>query len=217
MRSWANNFMISNHWHNSLPTTPTFPHAQHGKKALESVKKTLAIQANHPIDALEPIVANFMTLGESTSGVEQGFSKALRAISPQQLSATPELEADLCKIIIQCGNVAPEHEVIKGAVKLWLRHLATARKGAACRVDKGMPWLGLKRKARDEAKISDMTEATWLRKRHHAVTTAASASASVSQADNFYHSGVAMGSSDWLPKSRQRDSLSKRETGEDLV
>ncbi len=55
--------------------------------------------ATYPVDALRPVLLEYLTYGGSTSGVEQGFAKILKNISPQQQATKSDQESDIIRIV----------------------------------------------------------------------------------------------------------------------
>ncbi len=134
--------------------------------AVRRAQARASLAAAHPIDALKPVLVKYLTYGGSTSGVEQGFAKILRGISPQQLSANPELEGDIIKVVVDRvpGDNGEEREVVTCARKRWGHPFGDARSSPALpRLDKGIT-----------KKLQESTETGWLRKRRAGVSIAAS-------------------------------------------
>ena len=133
------------------------------KMAVERTQRRSSLKAAHPVDALHPVLLGDATYGCSTSAVEQGFSKALRLISPQQAAGSPNLEADITKLIIDKEH-ATIGEVVSRACELWRPHYGSAR---------SMPHVKRLDSRRSKSKAGDMeSEQAWLRKRRAPVVEA---------------------------------------------
>jgi hypothetical protein len=88
---------------------------------------------------LLPVLIAQRTFIASTSGVEQGFAKALQAVSPQQRHLRASLERDLIKIVVD-RNAEEEPVVVKNAQMVWRSKHGTPRASATSpRCHKGMP------------------------------------------------------------------------------
>mgnify|MGYP006268286637 FL=1 len=72
----------------------------------------------------------FATDGGSSSGVEQGFSKTMAAISSQQLKASEELEEDLTKLVVDYAHIG-DKAILRLAQEVWRDEFGSARKSPA--------------------------------------------------------------------------------------
>ena len=85
-----------------------------------------------------PILIAQRTFVASTSGVEQGFAKALQAVSPQQRHLKAELERDLVKIVVD-RRAEEETHVLQNAREVWAALYGKPRASpSAPRSHKGM-------------------------------------------------------------------------------
>ena len=134
----------------------------------------------HPSRDLKPVVIEMKTYGVSSSGVEQGFAKALRNFSGQQESACPEREMDIIKV---CVDVKPEEEVvvIRGAQQVWSKYYGTCRSSPkSARIDNGLTKPRTNNKTQGGITSS---EAAWLRNRRASVNEAAASGTAVVRAE----------------------------------
>lgn len=131
------------------------------RRAVERMQGSRAsTRVRHPATALLPVLEQFHTFGSSTSGVEQGFAKRLRTITPQQGSASHQMEVDLCKVVT---DVIPEEreEIANAAAAIWAKRLGEARASPKqSRLHKGIPFT---------KKRSANTESGWVQKKRRAV------------------------------------------------
>lgn len=120
----------------------------------------------YPCDALMPVLVAQRTFVASTSGVEQGFARALQAVSPQQRCLTASHERDLVKVVVD-RQAVEEIEVLANAQTVW-RHLHGKPRNSPVqpRCDKGI--------RRPRAPTAS-TEAGFLRLRRAAVAKAVAA------------------------------------------
>ena len=88
------------------------------QQAVMQTQRRHAQRERHPCDALLPVLIAQRTFIASTSGVEQGFAKALQAVSPQQRKLSAAMEQDLVKIVV---DRSPDEEpaVLQNAQKVW--------------------------------------------------------------------------------------------------
>ena len=98
--------------------------------AVKKVKKHHQTRQRHPVDALQIVLFAFATDGGSSSGVEQGFSKTMAAISSQQLSASEELEEDLTKLVVDYAHIG-DKAILRLAQEVWRDEFGSARKSPA--------------------------------------------------------------------------------------
>ena len=88
------------------------------QQAVIQTQRRQAQRDRFPCDALLPVLIAQRTFVASTSGVEQGFAKALHVVSPQQRHCFAELESDLVKVVID--RHAPEQSIVlKNAQAVW--------------------------------------------------------------------------------------------------
>ena len=131
------------------------------------------------LETLRRTLIAFAAYGASSSGVEQDFSKALRAISPQQWSGSEELENDLLKVILD-RDEKDEQQVIANAKEVWAAHYGIPRNPPTLpRRHKGLP------RPRRDAEVTDdvdepdkkrhLSEVEWLKLRRKNVADAAHA------------------------------------------
>lgn len=89
------------------------------REALRRIKERAPLSAAHPTDALNHALVAYMAFGISSSGVEQGFSKAAWAFCSRRWAATPNTEEFVTKVVIDLPH-NDETEVIDKARKVWL-------------------------------------------------------------------------------------------------
>ena len=94
---------------------------------------------NYPNGNLAFLLEAVGTFGPSSSGVEQGFSKSLWAISKNQLNAKTIHVEDLMKLVLDRRG-EEESEVIDYARALYVKHFGETRRPPKLpRLDKGVP------------------------------------------------------------------------------
>ena len=109
-----------------------------GLSNLDAWKQAIA-RVPGSLDTLRRVLIAFASYGASSSGVEQNFSKALRAISPQQKSGSEELENDLLKVILD-RDEKDERQVVANAKEVWAAHYGAPRNPPTLpRRHKGVP------------------------------------------------------------------------------
>ena len=107
----------------------------------------------------------FATDGGSSSGVEQGFSKTMAAISNQQLKASDELEEDLTKLVVDYAHIE-DKAILRRAQEVWREEFGSARKSSAePRID-----VGCKRAKQPSS------ETQWLKRRRESIIADAASS-----------------------------------------
>ncbi|CAK0831689.1 unnamed protein product, partial [Prorocentrum cordatum] len=164
-----------------------------------------ALKANHPAISLLPVLAEFMTFGSSTSGVEQGFAKTLRTISPQQLAADHMVEENICKLAIDKG-LERDADIAQTAIKFWAEAFGEPRKHneGKSRIDKGIT---TRKRARPDGR---KTEADFLRKRRDSVVVAAQGT-SATDASNSIINGTCLHEAGgaWTDKHEKEQDFQK--------
>ena len=75
------------------------------KGAINRTQSKRSVADNHPAGQLKLLIIAFGCMGASSSGVEQGFSKALKNIGPQQASAGAVSEHHLTKLILDKDTI----------------------------------------------------------------------------------------------------------------
>ena len=135
--------------------------------AVKKVKKHHQTRQRHPVDALQIVLFAFATDGGSSSGVEQGFSKTMAAISSQQLKASEELEEDLTKLIVDYAHIG-DKAILRLAQEVWRDEFGSARKSPAePRFDMGCP------RAKQPG-----SESQWLKRRRDSILAGSVSAAS---------------------------------------
>ncbi len=79
------------------------------RQVLARTQSRSSTRLTHPVDALRPVLLEYLTYGGSTSGVEQGFSKLLKNISPQQQSTNRSSECDIVRIVTSKAATTTTH------------------------------------------------------------------------------------------------------------
>ena len=135
--------------------------------AVKKVKKHHQTRQRHPVDALQIVLFAFATDGGSSSGVEQGFSKTMAAISSQQLKASEELEEDLTKLVVDYAHIG-DKAILRLAQEVWRDEFGSARKSPAePRFDVGCP------RAKQPG-----SESQWLKRRRDSILAGSVSAAS---------------------------------------
>ena len=177
------------------------------REALKRTQEGRAdLKANHPAVALLPILAEFMTFGSSTSGVEQGFAKTLRTISPQQLAADPMVEESICKLAID-KSLESDADIAQRAKKIWAEVFGESRRHSEekSRIDKGIT-KGKKSEQPDGRK----TEVDFLRKRRDSVVVAAQGTSATVVSNSIINGTCLHGAGDaWTGKHEKEQDFQK--------
>ena len=90
----------------------------------------------YSVDALHPVLVAHQTFGGSSSGIEQGFSKALWAINRQQLGGSPQFIDDISKLLFD-RRPLEELATLELAREIWFRHFGETRRCQRSRIDQG--------------------------------------------------------------------------------
>lgn len=117
------------------------------------------------LDALLPVLWRYVGWTAATSGVEQNFSKALRAIGPQRGSLTDEHEELALRLTVYKPDKQEKALIVANARCIWANHYGAPRQqSGAGRCDRGVlrpnfstrsavSWLRTRRAAAREAGI----------------------------------------------------------------
>jgi hypothetical protein len=106
---------------------------------LRTQKANPATRANHPVNALRPVVVRYLVYVASTTAIEHGFAKRLRTLSPQQNSCSEDMEVDLIKVILD-SELAKDPSTITLAQQIWSNNFGKPRVMTdKIRLSKGVP------------------------------------------------------------------------------
>lgn len=134
------------------------------RAAVESTQLHHATRQSYPVAALMPVLSRYLAWTAATSGVEQNFSVALRAITPQRAGSMDGVVEDTA-LRFACykpKTAGEEEQLINRARIIYEEHFGPPRTRAGFRVDSGLFRSG----------TSTGTEAAWLRARRAAAREA---------------------------------------------
>lgn len=145
------------------------------KAAVLRTQRSSHGRVRHPAVTLTKLLVAYGCYGASSSGVEQGFSKTQKNVSPQGATNGP-MEKLLTKLILDktLMDTAEVSEMTSRAAAVWKLHYGEVRSSPKHpRIDKGLqrvPAAGSNSKRKQE------TEIAFLRRRRRAVASAAASS-----------------------------------------
>ena len=120
----------------------------------------------HPVDVLRQALVHYLVFGGSTSGVEQGFSKAAWAVHSRRHQAKASTE-DLAVKVTLDNRCYDERALLPLARKCWSVCYGAPRVHDVHRIDKGVTKL-----LQDEDGAHGKSEAAFIRKRRKAAASA---------------------------------------------
>ena len=120
----------------------------------------------HPVDVLRQALVHYLVFGGSTSGVEQGFSKAAWAVHSRRYQAKASTE-DLAVKVTLDNRCYDERALLPLARKCWSVCYGAPRVHDVHRIDKGVTKL-----LQDEDGAHGKSEAAFIRKRRKAAASA---------------------------------------------
>ena len=144
------------------------------KTAIDKINAHSAVAKCHPTDDLRSALVLYHTIGISSSGVEQNFSKAEWGFGNRRQSAKADTEEHVLRLIIDLAHHNKD-EIIKLARKVWCEIYGVSRLGGS-RITKGV-----KRKKAltlddgDEGGVMANTETEFIKKRRHSAAAASAA------------------------------------------
>jgi hypothetical protein len=150
--------------HREYVTLPGICNKAAWQLAVRSVQHHGATKLRWNMDALLPVLWRFVGWTAATSGVEQNFSKALRAIGPNRGSLTAAHEEMMVRFAVYKPSAQESEDLIVKARAIWSKHYGAPRQISKNRCDKGVP--------RPRDSMTPTTEADWLRKRRNAAKEA---------------------------------------------
>eukprot|EP00959_Pyramimonas_sp_CCMP1952_P017966 381093-Pyramimonas_sp.AAC.2 len=152
------------------------------KAAVEKTQRHHGTRQRYPIDALNQLLVAYGCMGGSSSGVEQGFSKVLKNISPQSSggSSTSSLEHHLTKLILdkQLRSADELDKMHAEARQVWIQCYGACRQGGPpgssvnAGVRKAISHAGDEGGDQEPDKKKRLTEIGWLRCRREGVQQA---------------------------------------------
>ena len=146
------------------------------REALAKTQLRRSTRIVHPGKVLRQAVIAYGAYGMSTSGVEQGFSKAYRSISLQQLgNLRVENEEDLTLVVLDTRAQGAASDLCIAARSIWCQSFGSCRTTSGKRrLDYGTTKGG----PSPSSMATENTEASFLRKRRCAVAAVSSGAAS---------------------------------------